>query len=171
MSRSRDDDERDRPRKPGDHLVSKLDAFRSDPLQALAQDILIVESRQGDGAVLSSLLRVLLGRHVETRLALVGNSLLLALTESSPNLVIWRDTLEGMAPSEEGVRQLRACGYHGPVVVVIDALSASASFGLRQAGVLDVIVKDDLDSVRLSQSLLRAVERKPLDSWQNASLM
>jgi DNA-binding NtrC family response regulator len=171
MSWRRDDDERDQPRKPGDHLASKHVAFRSDRLQALAQDILIVESRQGDGAVLSSLLRVLLGRHVETRLTLGGNSLLLALAESSPNLVIWRDTLEGTAPAQDGVGQLRAGGYHGPVIVVIDALSASAAVGLRQAGVLDVIVKDDLDSVRLSQSLQRAVEEKPPGSWQTASLM
>jgi hypothetical protein len=170
MSQSRDDDGRRTPYEPRDQLANKLDAFRSERLQALARDILIIESRHGDGNVLSSLLRALFGRHVEARRALGLDGGLQAIAASLPNLIIWRDSAGGSAPAQDGVRQLGLSGFTGPIVVVIDHLSAPAAIRLRKAGALDVIENDELNSVRLSQALHKAVDVDPPASWTVASL-
>lgn len=170
MPQSRDDDEPKRPSKPGDHLASKLDAFNSSRLQDLAKDILIVEGPDEEGIMLCSLLRALLGRHVNARRALGLEGALLALATSLPNLVLWRERAAGAGVIAGGIGHLRAAGFQGPVVVIVDALSVAEAVGLRRAGALDVIEIDELDSVRLSHSLFRAIGDDPGSEWQSAYL-
>ena len=168
MSQNRDDDEHDRPSQPADHMARRLDAFRSDWIQSLVENVLIVEGQPGEGDVLASLLRALLGRQVEARRAFGAGGALAAIATDSPKLVLWRDA-GGGAPSEDGIQRLRGAGFAGPVVVVIDRLPALLAIRLRKAGALDVIEKDDLDSVRLADALFAAGGRAPPPSWKAAA--
>lgn len=149
-------------------MARKLDAFRSEKLQTLARNILIVEARSGDAAVIASLLRALLGRHVEARLVTWPADLASVLAKLPPNLVIWRlasssrrmgvqafaESIE--PPARDIIGTIRATGYRGPVVLVVDAEAEVARLG--NVGAVDVIDADQLDSVRLSYALLKAAE-------------
>ena len=162
--RSDDDGNARRPRSPDAHVASKLGAFRSQLLHDLAKDILIVRSADADGAVLTSLLRALLGRQAEAHhIADVGEARA-RLIETPPNLVILRESATAGLRAVDAIREFRDAGFVGPIVVVCDQLSAPDASHLRQAGALDVIEKDELNSVRLSLALLKAVGEDPSET-------
>ena len=51
---------------------------------------------------------------------------------------------------------LRRCGYEGPIIVVSGEMTRSRRQELMVAGASDVIHKDDIDSVRISEALKTA---------------
>ena len=157
MAQSSDDDAAHRPRKPGDHMASKLDAFRSGPLQALARDIMIVTSTPAEASVLVSMLRAVFGRQFNARhLQAMGNTLEEA-ARKAPKLILLREDIDPGSIAGESVVKLVAAGFTCPIVVICEHLTVGDAVRLRQAGALDVIERDDLNSVRLSQALARAV--------------
>ena len=68
MPDSPDDANDHRQRRPADHIASKHEAFRSELVQSLVKDLLIVGASPGQARLLISLLRAILGRTVEANL-------------------------------------------------------------------------------------------------------
>ena len=169
MPQSRDDDEPKRPANPV--IIWRESWMRS--LQPAAGSGEGHSDRRETGwgrHMLSSLLRALLGRHVNARRALGLEGALLALATS-------------IAQSRPlaGTRGWRGCDRRRHPVTCARLASGAGRrdrrrviggrkrLRLRRAGALDVIEIDELDSVRLSQSLLRAIGDDPGSEWQSAS--
>jgi hypothetical protein len=152
------DDARDSGRRsPADHFVVKHDAVRSQAVQALVRNILIVGATDGDARVIISLLRAALGRHVEARVALGLEAASDLLARQPPNIVVLKHTQLLRSCAEKIIRGWRQAGVLTPAIVICEQLSASEAIAMRQWDVLDVIELDDLDSVRLFEALLKAV--------------
>ena len=162
-NRKDEDGNAGRPHSPDDHVANKLGAFRSQPLHELVKDILIVRSADADGAVLTSQLRALLGRQAEPQHLADIDEACERLAMTPPNLLILRDSATGGLRAVDAITRVRDAGFTGPIVIVCDQLTAADTIHLRQAGALDVIEKDELNSVRLSQALLKAVGEDPSD--------
>ena len=157
MARSPDDDAARRKRRLGDHVASKLDALRSGPLRELARDIMIVSSVPSDASVLVSMLRASFGHAFTARQVRALAEAIASVAKRPPNLILLREDPAVDMRAVEHIGQLTKAGFAGPIVVICEHLTAGDAVRLRQAGVLDVIERDDLNSVRLSQALLRAV--------------
>ena len=65
--------------------------------------------------------------------------------------------------SAEAIPFLRRCGYGGPIIVVSGQVDRLRRAMLVKAGAVDVIHKDDLDSVRIAEALTRASEAPPVE--------
>ena len=157
MARTPDDASDWRRRQASDHIASKHDAFGSDAVQALVKNILIVAGTDADTRLPISLLRASLGRHVNARVAIGWDAVIAGLDVAHPNLVLLRDgPMLGVRPADAIVR-MRTAGFQTPVIVIHAQLTARDAVDLRQAGALDVIEVDDLNSVRLFEALLKAV--------------
>jgi DNA-binding NtrC family response regulator len=150
-----------RRRRPGDHIASKHEAFRSELVQSLVKDLLIVGATTGQARLLNSLLRAILGRTVEAKTAAGLDDAILSLDATHPNLILLRgDASERMTPAD-AITRLRTAGFKAPIIVICDRLSARDAIDLRRAGALDVIEVDDLNSVRLFEALLKATQPQP----------
>lgn len=152
---------RDRKRRtPADHIAVKHDAIRSDAVQALVRNILVVAATEGETRLMISLLRAALGRHVDARTALGLSAGDREIAGSPPKSILICHTQAFGVPAASVVARFTAlCG--APVILICDPLDAREAAALRDAGPLDVIERDDLDSVRLFEALLQAATDAP----------
>lgn len=153
-----DEQRPDRMQQPADHFASKLDAFRSDVVQALVKNMLIVGGVASDAQVLVSLLRASLGRQVEARSAIGLTAVTQSLAAQMPDLVVVRDNPAQSTRGADVLAHLRAAGFEGPVIAIYQRVLARDAVALHRAGALDVIEVDDLNSVRLFEALLKAAQ-------------
>ena len=157
MPKRSDDAKGGRRRTPADHLVVKHDAIRSEAVQSLVRNILIVGASEADVRLVVSLLRASLGRHVEARMAIGAVAAGRALGTERPNLVILRHTESYGAEAVDVVRDWRHAGIETRVVVILEHLTPRDAIAMRRADSVDVIEADDLNSVTLFEALLKAV--------------
>ncbi len=157
----REDSAADRKRRtPADHIALKHDAIRSDAVQALVRNILVVAATDGEIRLLISLLRAALGRHVDARTAVGLTAADAEIGKSPPRAIIAHHT-PGLGARAASIvtRWTATCG--APVILVCEPLDVREAAAVRDAGPLDVIERDDLDSVRLFEALLEAVGEAP----------
>ena len=155
MAQGEDSSRHRKRRTPADHIVIKHDAIRSDAVQALVRNILVVAATDGDIRLLISLLRAALGRHVDARIAVGLAAADRELAERPPeSIVVCHSSDLGASVALVVERWTALCD--APVIVICDSLDSRAAAALRDAGPLDVIDRDDLDSVRLFEALLEA---------------
>ncbi len=72
-----------------------------------------------------------------------------------PELVFLDDVLKPSDNASQTIPYLRRAEYAGPIVVVSGQVTKNRRNDLLAAGATDVIHKDDVDSVRLAEALLR----------------
>ena len=119
------------------------------------QDILIVEDENFDADRLRATLHIMFGYGVEVRRAKTLGSALDAVIEKKPGIIFLDDYLKPNDNATHTIPFLRRCGYEGPIVVVSGAVDRQRRSLLVKAGAVDVIHKDDLDSVRIAEALGR----------------
>jgi hypothetical protein len=172
---NRPDDPNDRrARRPADHIASKHDAFQSAKVQALVKNMLIVSPSSAKARLLISLLRAILGRTVEARVAIGVDAAIAALAGASSNLILLRDASDSIEdkpmPAVADVTRLRDAGCQAAIIVICNDLSARDAISLRRAGAHDVITIDDLSSLALFESLQTVTKRPHTDSTKLAWL-
>ena len=139
----------------GDFLAKKSDLSQlSKKLPKLSQ-VLIVEDETPDADRLRATLRVILGYDINVRRASTLGAALDAVIAKQPDLVFLDDVLKPSDTASHPIPFLRRAKYEGPIVVISGQVTRARKAELIGLGATDVIHKDDVDSVRLTEALAR----------------
>jgi DNA-binding NarL/FixJ family response regulator len=128
------------------------------------RDVLIVEDETMDADRLKATLRVMFGYELEVRRAATLASALDCIIDRKPQLIFLDDVLKPSDNASQTIPYLRRADYAGPIVVVSGQVTRNRRIDLLAAGATDVIHKDEVDSVRLAEALLRVYA--PTDTKQ-----
>lgn len=147
----------------GTFLTRKSDAAKSQQEGARPSDVLIVEDENFDADRLRATLHIMFGYAIDVRRAHTLGSALDCVIERQPELIFLDDYLKPSDNATHTIPFLRRCGYVGPIIVVSGQVDRQRRAMLVKAGAVDVIHKDDLDSVRIAEALARASEAAPYE--------
>lgn len=139
----------------GDFLAKKSDLMRARTGMPALKDVLIVEDEDADADRLKATLRVMFGYDIEVRRAATLGAAIDSVMAKSPEFVFLDDVLKPSDEAHQTIPFLRRAGYEGPIVVVSGRINRQRRATLLGAGANDVIHKDDVDSVRLTEALTR----------------
>ena len=123
---------------------------------ATPSDILVVDDSADDATVLSLGLRILFGQSLTPRLAGSVGAMKAAVRQRLPDLIFLDDLIE-QSRAELSIPVLRSLGYDGPIIVVSSLVTRMRLAELTRLGAVDVIHKDDLESSRLREAILKAL--------------
>lgn len=139
----------------GDFLERKSGVNRARGDLPEFKDVVVVDDEAIDADRLFATLRIMFGYDVGVRRASTAGRAVDLVIEHTPDIVFLDDILK---PSDDAVHTipfLRRAGYNGPIVVISGQVTRSRRSTLMGAGATDVIHKDDVDSVRLTEVLHR----------------
>lgn len=139
----------------GDFLSKKSDLNQLRKGLPPLQSVLIVEDENFDADRLAATLRVMFGYDLEIRRAATLGSAVDRVLEKKPQLLFLDDVLKPSDEAGQTIPFLRRAEYTGPIVVVSGRATRKRRVELLAAGATDVIHKDDVDSVRLAEALVR----------------
>ncbi|MFN3744620.1 MAG: response regulator [Hyphomicrobiaceae bacterium] len=142
-------------------LARKSDAAKSQKGGWQISDVLIVEDENFDADRLRATLHIMFGYAIDVRRARTLGSALDCVIERQPELIFLDDYLKPSDNAAHTIPFLRRCGYAGPIIVVSGQVDRMRRAMLLKAGAVDVIHKDDLDSVRIAEALARASGAAP----------
>lgn len=141
-----------------DHLAhrSRLQ-MRISKLENLSS-ILIVDDTVKDAEVLASSLRLVVGHDVQITHVQHLRAISRALAEGTPDVVFLDDRLGPATTAESSLSLMRAAGYVRPVIIMSGLLTRNRHIELVRLGVADVVHKDDRNTARLSEAILRVFD-------------
>lgn len=145
-----------------DYLERRCEVVRLRPRLAADVDVLIIEGTPPSLGVLSAVLHLMLGYEARLRSAASFGLALDRLAERRPDLIFLADQMPPGTSALDALAILRRCGYPGPVIVIGGRSDKRHERALVEAGAADVLDRDQIDSVRVSESLLRAFEQRSL---------
>ena len=137
----------------GNFLAKKADVTKTRMGLPALTDILIVEDENFDADRLRATLHIMFGYEIEVRRAKTLGSALDAVIERHPEVIFLDDYLKPNDNATHTIPFLRRCGYAGPIIVVSGEVDRQRRGVLIKAGAIDVIHKDDLDSVRIAEAM------------------
>jgi len=118
-------------------------------------DVLVVEDETMDSDRMRATLHLLLGYGVQVRCAATLGSALDQVIERKPELVLLDDVLKPADNALHSIPFLRRAGFDGPIVVISGQVTRQRRIALMSAGAAEVLHKDDVDSVKLAETLQR----------------
>lgn len=139
----------------GDFLARRNDAANLSKKLPLLSHVLIVEDDDCDADRLRATLRVILGYDFNVRRAPTLGTALDCVIAHQPELVFLDDLLKPTDTATHTIPFLRRAKYEGPIVVISGQVTRKRRAELMSLGATDVIHKDDVDSVRLTEALAR----------------
>lgn len=139
----------------GDFLAKKSDVIRRGKNLPAIANVLIVEDETFDADRLRATLRLALGYEVTMRGAQTLGSAVDMVLAHVPDLVFLDDILKPSDTAVNSIPYIRRAKYDGPLIVISGQATRSRKAELIGIGATEVIHKDDVDSVRLKEALLR----------------
>ena len=154
----------------GEFLAKKSDITRLRKGLPDLRDVLIVEDETMDADRLKATLRVMFGYDVDLRRAATLASALDCIIARKPEIIFLDDVLKPSDNATQTIPYLRRAEYTGPIVVVSGQVTKNRRNDLLAAGATDVIHKDDVDSVRLAEALLRVFSAQDPKTTRKANI-
>lgn len=139
----------------GDFLTRRNEVARLSKALPKIANILIVEDDISDSDRLRATLHVILGYEPQVRVASTLGSALDHVLAKKPEFVFLDDFLKPSDTASHSIPFLRRAGYEGPIVVISGQVTRNRRAELMALGASEVIHKDDVDSVRLTEALAR----------------
>lgn len=139
----------------GDFLERKSGVVRAKSGLPKLKDVVVVDDENLDADRMFGTLRVMFGYDVNVRRAATVAAAIDLVMAKTPEIVFLDDILKPSDDASQTIPFLRRAGYNGPIVVVSGQVTRNRRTVLLTAGATDVIHKDDVDSVRLTEALQR----------------
>ena len=140
----------------GDFLTRKSDVIKTRLGLPALKDVLIVEDDANAADRLRATLHVMLGYGLIQRRATTLGGAVDCVMERRPEVVFLDDYLKPSDNASHTIPFLRRAGFEGPIIVISGEVDRARQTVLMTAGAIDVIHKDDLDSVRIAEALNKA---------------
>lgn len=142
----------------GDFLAKRSDLNKLRQELPRLTHVLVVEDETLDADRMKATLRVMFGYDLEVRRAATLASAVDMVLERKPELVFLDDLLKPTDNALQSIPFLRRAEFTGPIVVVSGQVTRNRRQELIEAGADEVIHKDDVDSVRLAEALVRLLK-------------
>ena len=142
----------------GNFLARKNEVVQARSGQTRLSDVLVIEDEGIDSNRMTATLHILFGYNLKIRSAVTLAGAVDAVIERKPEVVILDDYLKPSDDAGQTIPFLRHAGFTGPILVVSGRATLTRRRELLKAGAAEVIHKDDVDSVRLSEALTRALQ-------------
>jgi DNA-binding NarL/FixJ family response regulator len=139
----------------GDFLEKKSGLVRAKSALPEIKDAVVIDDENIDADRMLATLRVMFGYDVGVRRAATIAAALDLVMARTPDIVFLDDILKPSDDASQTIPFLRRAGYNGPIIVVSGQVTRNRRTVLLAAGATEVIHKDDVDSVRLSEALHR----------------
>ncbi len=139
----------------GDFLTKKSEVIKLRQQLPVLSNVLIIEDETFDAKRLAATLRVIFQHDIEVRHADTLTKGVDCVMQKKPDLIFLDDFLKPSDNAAQSIPFLRRADYDGPIVVVSGQVTRKRAFDLKDVGATDVIHKDDVDSVRLGEALIR----------------
>lgn len=139
----------------GDFLERKSSVSKLRQSLPNLQDVLIVDDSEVDAKRLMATLRVIFGYDVQLRRAATLASALDCVLRKQPDLIFLDDVLKPSDNATETIPFLRHAKYAGPIIVISGEVTRNRRAQLLTGGATEVIHKDDVDSVRLTEAMIQ----------------
>jgi DNA-binding NarL/FixJ family response regulator len=134
-------------------LARKSDLTRMRQRIPGLKEVLVIDDNNFDADSLRASLNMMFGYNLTMRRAKSLGSALDCVIERKPDLVFLDDILPPTDTAATSIPFLRRSGFEGPIIVVSGEMTRNRRQELLRLGASDVIHKDDLDSVRISEAL------------------
>ncbi len=119
------------------------------------KDVVVVDDENIDSDRMQATLRVMFGYDVVVRRAATMGAAIDLVMAKSPDILFLDDILKPSDDASQTIPFLRRAGYSGPIVVISGQVTRTRRAVLTAAGATEVIHKDDVDSVRLTEIVQR----------------
>ena len=139
----------------GDFLKKKSGVVRGKTSLPVLKDVIVVDDEAIDGDRMLATLRVIFSYDVNVRRAATANAAIDLVMEKRPDVVFLDDILKPSDDASQTIPLLRRAGFDGPIVVISGQVTRNRRTVLMAAGATEIIHKDDVDSVRLTEALQR----------------
>lgn len=139
----------------GAFLVRKSSVNKQRTELPKLHDILVIDDSDIDAKRLTATLRVVLGYEMQVRRAATIATALDCVIERQPDLIFLDDVLKPSDSATETIPFLRHAKYVGPIIVISGEVTRARRVELRACGATEVIHKDDVDSVRLVEAMVK----------------
>jgi CheY-like chemotaxis protein len=139
----------------GDFLAKKSALVRAKSGLPKLSDVMVIEDSAIDSERMLGTLRVMFGYDLKVRIAATLAAALDLVMAGRPDIIFLDDILKPSDDASQTIPFLRRAGYDGPIVVISGQVTRTRKSVLTAAGATDVIHKDDVDSVRLTEALHR----------------
>ncbi|HPG89276.1 MAG TPA: response regulator [Hyphomicrobium sp.] len=139
----------------GEFLAKKSAVTRSRQTLPKLTDVVVVDDENIDVDRMFATLRVMFGYDLNMRRAATAGAAVDAVIAAKPDIIFLDDILKPSDDAAHTIPFLRRTGYQGPIVVISGQVTRTRRATLLQAGATEVIHKDDVDSVRLTEALHR----------------
>ncbi len=139
----------------GDFLAKKSDVTKLRQALPATSDVLVVDDEAADADRIQATLRVMFGYDITVRHAPTLGTAVDSVLARKPQIIFLDDILKPSDRATDTMPFLRRAGYEGPIVVISGQVTKRRRLELLAGGANEVIHKDDLDSVRLGEALLR----------------
>lgn len=139
----------------GDFLEKKSGLMRTKQGLPELKDVVVVDDENIDADRMLATLRVIFGYTVNVRRAATIAAALELVMAKTPDILFLDDILKPSDDASQTIPFLRRAGYNGPIVVISGQVTRNRRTVLLTAGATEVIHKDDIDSVRLTETLHR----------------
>jgi len=139
----------------GDFLAKKSGATKARHKKLPLSKVLIIEDEERDLNRLIATLNLMFSYELEIKTAATLSAALDAAIGGKPDLIFLDDVLKPSDNADDTIPYLRHAGYDGPIVVISSRATRKRKAQLANAGATDIIHKDDVDSVRMSEALMR----------------
>lgn len=122
------------------------------------RSILIIDDAAFDGDVLASSLRLVFGQGVEIVQVRNVQTIRKVVVEVKPDLLFLDDRLSHSVSAETSLDAIRRAGYTRPIIITSGLLTRARQIELGKLGVADIVHKDDCNTARLSEAVLKALD-------------
>jgi DNA-binding NarL/FixJ family response regulator len=139
----------------GDFLQKKSDVVRAKSGMPELKDVVVVDDENIDSDRMLATLRVMFGYDVPVRRASTIGAAIDLVMAKTPDIVFLDDILKPSDDAAQTIPFLRRANYNGPIVVISGQVTRTRRTVLMAAGATEVIHKDDVDSVRLTEVMQR----------------
>lgn len=147
-------------------LARRSDLTKARRDGAAFSDVLLIEDDNFDADRLEAILHIMFGYDIVIRRARTLGRALDCVIERKPQVAFLDDILKPADNAAQTIPFMRRCGYEGPIIVVSGLVTLQRRAMLKAAGAVDVVHKDDVDTVRIAEALEKAraaVLPAPLD--------
>ena len=119
--------------------------------------VLIADDSAADCKYLMTTIRIIVGSENDLVTAPSLRKAIEALEANPVDVIFIDDRISGIEKFETSMPQLRKAGFAGPVIVVSGFLSPERRRMLFELGAVDAIHKDDIEALRVSEAIVRAL--------------
>lgn len=144
----------------GDFLAKKSNVRLARQGVPNLTDVVVVEDENLDADRMFATLRVMFGYDVKVRRAATIAKAVDLVMAQQPEIIFLDDILKPSDDASQTIPYLRRAGYEGPIVVVSGQVTRQRRSVLLTAGATEIIHKDDVDSVRLTEVINRIFSAK-----------